>query len=235
MADEQQSQQPPIAPPLETTAPAAPSSAIDPAEYDAILQENAQWRAAFAGLEPQAERIKRLRDDPNAAQLFDNALSAYENFEKQRGPKIPDELNPIFEKVSKLETFVDRYEQQQKEVAERPQREFVARYADWQNSAANNRFFTRLMSDHPGLAPRDVQYLAQCAAEKNFEPLEETWKREGWRFVKPGDTAPPSSLRTDVGEVGIPSESARTAQQPDQKDAMRNRIIQLERQRRGIA
>lgn len=236
MADDQQQQTtPPITPTTETTAPPAPpSQSIDPGEYEALLQENAQWRAAFAGLEPQAERIKRLRDDPNAAQLFDNAISAYENFEKQRGPQIPDDQRPMYDKISKLESFVDRYEQQQKDEAERPQREFAARYNDWQNSAANNRFFTRLMADHPGLAPRDVQYLAQCAAEKNFEPLEETWKREGWRFVKPGDTAPPSSLRTDVGEVGIPSESTRSAP-PNGGPSMRDRIVQLEKQRRGIA
>lgn len=229
-------QQPQQTPAPETTSATASASqgapAIDPAEYEALLQENAQWRATFASLEPQAERIKRLRDDPNAAQLFDNAVTAYEEFERKRGPKVSEELNPIYEKVSKLESFVDEYRQQQKSEAERPQREFMARYNDWQNSAANNRFFSRLMADHPELKQRDIQYLAQVASEQNFEPLEETWKRESWRFLKPGESAPPSSLRTDVGEVGIPGESQRGE---PQGQSMRDRIVQLERQRRGIA
>ena len=234
MVDEQRTDIPPATEqqPTTTTAPSAPPS-IDASQYEAALQEAQQMRAAFTVLEPHNERIRRLLEDPNAAQLFDNALSAYENFERERAPKVPDELNPIFEKVSKLETFVDRYEKQQQEAAERPQREFTARYSDWQNSAANNRFYTRLVNDHPELQPRDVQYLAQCAAEKNFEPLEETWKREGWRFVKSHDAAPPTSLRTDIGEVGIPGESTRTAGTGG--PTMRERVIQLERQRRGIA
>jgi hypothetical protein len=229
MADEQQ-------PPVTTTAPPTPSGeaapAIDRAEYEALLHENQQMRATFAMLDPQSDRIRKLVEDPNAADLFDHALSTFEEYKQQRGPKVSEELTPIYDKVSKLETFVDKYEQQQKELAEKPQREFTARYNDWQNSAANNRFFTRLMADHPELAQRDVQYLAQCAAEKSFEPLEETWKREGWRFVKSGASTPPSSLRTDVGEVGIPGESQRTA---SPEATMRQRIIDLEKQRRGIA
>lgn len=213
--------------------PSATPSPIDAAEYEALLQENAQWRATFASLEPQADRIKRLRDDPNAAQLFDNAVSAYEEIERKRGPKVSEELSPIYDKVSKLEGFVDEYRAQQKNEAERPQREFMSRYTDWQNSAANNRFFSRLMADHPELKQRDIQYLAQVASEQNFEPLEETWKRESWRFLKPGEATPPSSLRTDVGEVGIPGESQKGAS--DQGPSMRQRIVELERARRGIA
>ena len=225
MADEQQ------VPPASTEpAPTQSAPSIDPAEYEALQNEVRQSRQAFAMLDPHSDRIRRLLEDPNAAQLFDRSISAYETMERERAPRVPDEMQPMFEKVSKLESFVDKYEAAQKAEAERPQREYQQHYLEWQNAPSNNRFYQRLIVDHSDLQPRDIQYLAQVAAEKNFEPLEETWKREGWRFVKAGEATPPSSLRTDAGEVGIPGDSQRGAQ-----GNMRDRIVQLEKARRGIA
>lgn len=184
-------------------------------------------RQTYESLNPHAARIERLMRDPQAGELFDNALRAYESMQKQ-GPKVPEEMRPVYDKVSRLEKFVDDFEARQKADAERPQKEFQTRYTDWANSPANNRFFTRLMADHPDLKPRDMQYLAQVAAESGFEPLEAIWKKESWRFERPGFQAPPTSLRADAGEVGSAPQGG-----PPPGVTMRQRIIDLERARRG--
>lgn len=184
-------------------------------------------RSTYEAINPHAARIERLVRDPHAGELFDNAVRAWEQIESQK-TKVPDEIRPVYEKVSRLEKFVDDFETRQKAEQERPQREFQTHYNDWANSPANNRFFTRLMADHPDLKPRDVQYLAQVAVENNFEPLEATWKKESWRFERPGYSAPPTSLRADAGEVGSAPRSG-----PPEGKTMRDRIIELERARRG--
>jgi hypothetical protein len=184
-------------------------------------------RSTYEAINPHVARIERLVRDPQAGELFDNALCAYESMQRQ-SPKVPDEIRPVYEKVSRLEKFVDEYESRQKAEAERPQREFQTHYNDWANSPANNRFFTRLMADHPDLKPRDMQYLAQVAAENSFEPLEAVWKKESWRFERPGVSAPPTSLRADAGEVGSAPQGG-----PPPGVTMRQRIIDLERARRG--
>lgn len=215
--------------------PAAPVSEPDTipvsrAEYDAMQEQLAQARATFEVLNPHAARLEKLVKEPRYAEIFDDAVSAYENIRTRSQPQVPDEIKPVFEKVSRLEKFVDDFESRRKADEERPQREFSQHYNEWQNSPTNNRFFTRLMADHPELKPRDIQYLAQVAAEQNFEPLEAVWKKESWRFERAGTSAPPTSQRADAGEVGsAPSPSGST-----NGPTMRERIIELERARRGM-
>lgn len=219
-------------PPGPTQPPEPQPPGIDPEEYNAMLQENAQYRALLSSLEPQAERIKRLRDDPNAAQLFDNALGAYENFQRQQAPRVPDGFEPLYDKVSKLEKFVDDHSQREEAERQRPQRELEQKWNEWQLNPANNHFFRRLMADTNGkLDPDDLLWLGRRAAKNNFEPLEETWKRDGWRFTEQTESAPPSSLRADVGEVGIPGETRPASTQ----QSMRQFIVSDLRKQRGIA
>lgn len=208
-----------------------PQPAVDLEQYEHLRQQVQQAEAAFERLSPHQKRIQRLLEDPEAGELFDSALSSYERMRAERQPPVPAEFAPVYEKVSKLEKFVDKYEEREKEAAERPQREFQARYQEWQNSPVNNRFFARLMADHPELKPRDLQYLAQVAVEANFEPLEATWKKESWRFERQGTSAPPTSQRADAGDVGIPGGKPAAA---TGGPTMRERIIELERARRGL-
>lgn len=229
----QQQPQPQPAPQPSPASQAAPVSEPDTitvsrADYDELQNQLHSARATYDLLNPHSDRINRLVRDPRAAELFDRAVKAYEDMGKQE-PEIDPQFRPVYDKVSRLEKFVDDFESRQKAEAERPQREFTARYNDWQNSPTNNRFFTRLMTDHPELKPRDLQYLAQVAAENNFEPLEAVWKKESWRFERPGGSAPPSSLRADAGEIG-----SAPSGQPPQGTTMRQRIIDLERARRGL-
>jgi len=221
--------QPTIAAPPPEPQHAEPG--IDPSEFANMQRELGEYRQIFGVLAPHADRIKRLVEDPEAAKLFDNAWTAYEDYQKKNAPVVPPEQQPIYDKVSKLEKFVDDYTAQQREVAEAPQKQFQFAYDQWQRNPANERFYQRLMTDHPDLQRRDIQYLAQVAADQNFtEPLEAVWKRESWRFVHGEMSAPPSSLRTDAGEPG----TAGNANAPQDK-SIRARVIELERERRGIA
>lgn len=220
--------------PQPSPQPAAPAPEPDTipvsrAEYDAMQEQLAQARATFEVLNPHAARLEKLVKEPRYAEIFDDAITAYENIRTRSQPQVPDEIRPVYEKVSKLETFVDKYEAREKEAQERPAREYQQRYNEWQNAPSNNRFFQRLMSDHPELKPRDIQYLAQVAAEDNFEPLEAVWKKESWRFERQATSAPPTSQRADAGEVGS-APSSNGSQGP----SMRERIIELERARRGM-
>jgi hypothetical protein len=236
MADETRTDQPDLGistPPVQSPSPTTqPSGHIDPEEFYALRDQNARYEAAFERLNPQADRIKRLVEDPDAARIFDDATSAMESLRKRNEPQVPQEFRPIYDKVSKLEEFADRFTKQQQEAAEAPQREFTQRWQSWQNDRNNNRFYERLNLDHPEVAknPADMQRLASLAAEKNFAPLEDVWKEESWRFVKSAAPKPPPSLRSDAGEIGIPnpSDGAKT-------QTLRQRAVELERARRGIS
>jgi len=221
-------------PPSPTQPAAPPERVIDPAEYDLLRGQVDDANRAFTALEPHQARIRRLLSDPHAAEMFDSTLKAYDDYEKSRQPAVPEGMQPMYDKVSRVAEFVDKYEANQKAEAERPAREFATHYEDWKNSPVNNRFFQRLMAEHPDLKSRDLQYLAQCAADAGFAPLEQVWKQEGWRFGSaPGAGTPiPSSLRADAGDVGAAAPGAPPA---GQGVTMRDRIIQLERQRRGLS
>ena len=195
-----------------------------------LQRQLADAQATFTALQPHAARIRRLVDDPTAATLFDDAIDAYKRVQEKQGPQIDPTMRPVYDKVSRLEKFVDDLEARNKAEAERPQREFNDRYTAWQNDPTNNRFFERLRTDHQ-LAPHDVRWLAQVAANNNFEPLEEVWKKESWRFVRGASaTPPPTSLRAEAGD----GTAGATGGGPPQQ-TMRDRIVDLERARLGIA
>jgi hypothetical protein len=211
-----------------TEAPPQPP-VIDPREYDILQRELQGYRNTLTVLDPHAERIRKLVENPEAARLFDNALNAYEKYQESQGPQIPDEQRPLYDKVSKLEKFVDDYAAQQKAAAEAPQRQAAQALDAWSHDPANERFYQRLRADHPTLVQDDWTLLSHLAGANNYESLEDTWKKYSWRFVREQSSAPPSSLRTDAGEPGTAGEARPGAQ------SARERVIELERERRGIA
>lgn len=218
-----QTQVPPTPPAPDTT-----ERVIDPREYDVLQRQLADAQATFTALQPHADRIRKLVEDPAASQLFDDALDAYARVQAKQGPRIDEGVRPIYDQVSRLTKFVDDLEARNKAEAERPQREFMEHYTTWANSQQNNRFFERLMVDHK-LEPHDLRWLAQVAANNNFEPLEDVWKKESWRFVRGAAAAPPpSSLRAEAGDGTAGSATGTDGQ------TMRSRIIELERARLGI-
>lgn len=231
--DEQQQQ------PLETSAPtapavetSAPSGHIDPEDYAALQSRLSQYEALTQRLSPYASDIQWMVENPDyAPNLVRDARKAYDRVREESGPQVPQELQPIVSKLSRLEKIADDYERQQKEIQEAPQREFANRWQAWQTDPRNEKFYNRLKTEHPDLTNRDMAYLAQTAADNGFEPLEQVWKSNEWRFVPQARTAPPPSLRTDSGEVGIPG----AANGQTQEKSVRDRVIELERARRSIA
>src|SRR5215469_2298303 len=110
------------------------SITVNRAEYDLMQEHLAQARATFEALNPHAQRLEKLVKDPHAGELFDNAVRAYEQFEQNRGPKVREDVQPLYDKVAKIEKYVDDYEATRKAELERPQREYQAHYNEWQNS-----------------------------------------------------------------------------------------------------
>jgi len=217
--------------------PAPPSTpASDPetisvnrAEYDALQEQLAQARATFDVLNPHASRIERLIRNDRAGELFDNAWNAYEGIQARNEPQVPDNVKPLYDEVKRIGKYVDDYETARKSELERPQREYDARKQEWINSPANNRFFQKMQADHPKMKKYDVERLAAIAFENDFEPLESVYRREAWHFANQQTPAPPSSQRADAGEIGsAPSPNGQGG------PTMRDRIIELERARRGM-
>jgi hypothetical protein len=184
------------------------SGQIDPAEYYRLQGEYAQMSSALERLAPHADRIKRMIEDPDAAQIFDNSLSAYEELRKKQQPQLPPELQPLYDKVSKLDEYAETMRKRDEEAALAPQREAKAKYDKWIEDA--KPFAQRLLSQHPELNENGGAawtYLEQSAAANGYESFDKTWKREGHKFIKDSASAPPTSLRADSGEIGIPDAS----------------------------
>lgn len=224
--------QPPIIP-AGAPAPSPAEPQFDAAEIEELRANYAQAQAVLERLGPHADIIKRIVESDDDRSLAQKAWEARDKYVADQQPKVPAEIQPLYDKVSRLDEFVSKYEKQQEDIATAPQRELANKWQEWQASPTNDRFYRKLKQDVPELNARDVQYLAQIAAEHNFEPLEETWKRDGWRVApNQGASPPPSSLRTDAGDIGIPGATAPPAAQGM---SMRDRIVQDLRRQRGIA
>lgn len=182
----------------------------------------------MAALEPFADDIRSIVQDETKRNVARESWKALSDMEQRRKPPVPDEIRPVYEKVSKLEEFADTLMAERKAAAEAPQREWEQRWQAWQNDPSNNRFYERLKHDHPDIGTPELQYLAQKAASDNFAPLEEVWKKYETRFVAPKPAAPPTSLRSDAGDIGIPAPS-----NGSQAKTLRERTIELETARRA--
>jgi hypothetical protein len=218
-------------------APADTSGHIDPADYQAAVERAAQFDALVTQLSPYAEKIKLLVDNPEYGEVADNAWSAYNDMREKQKPKIAPELAPLAEDIGVIRKMADTLAKERQEAAEAPQRAWQNKWTAWQNDPANDRMYKKLLTDHPDLEAGDFRRMAELAAAKDFAPLATVWNENSWRFVKDArPSPPPSSLRTDAGDVGIPgpsSEPATKAENP--QEAMRQRIIDLERASRRIA
>lgn len=226
--------------PQATPQPAAPVSepdmiSVNRAEYDALQEQLQQAKATFDVLNPHAARIELLLKNSKNAELFDNAIAAYEQFGKNQGPQIDDSIRPVYEEVTKLRKFMDDELAHRQAEAERPAREAEEARNRWAGAPANERFFQRLRTDYPKLDQAEYMLLGEIAKRHGYEPLEATWKRDGWRVLDKQETAaaPPTSQRADAGEVGAPIPPANTQTPEETKAAMRRRIVELEAPRFG--
>lgn len=188
----------------------APSAAVVPSVDPALLQaqqELAQYRSAIDALQPHADIVARLVEDENAAKLIKDTLTAYETINKQQ-PQIPDEVRPLYDKVTYLTDKWDSYEKQQQQAAAAAQSQ-----KDAENQAqlqVEMAYASRLIAEHPELQEnnyRAIRTIKQYANEDGIS-FENAYKRYGNQFVtNKAESAPPSSLRADAGEIGIPAQS----------------------------
>lgn len=197
----------PIAP---VEIPRAESSGhIDPEAYYALQRQLQEQNGVLERLAPHADRIKRLVEDEAAASLFDNTLSAYEQMQRAKEPEVPSELAPLDARLKKIEEVADAFLAERKAAQEAPERERKGKYDTWLNES--KQYGQRLVQEHPELNENGGAawtYLENIAKSNDYEPLEKVWKREGKRFIREsGESAPPSSLRADTGDAGIPGPS----------------------------
>lgn len=208
-----------------TDSGTAPSTSVDPSvnweerarQYESVLQQ----------LAPHAERIQKyFFDDPEALTFIDNA---YENVYKrpqQTSAEIPEDIKPLYDKVSYLENFVRKQEQGVEQQRKAEQQEAFSR--DYQ-------YAQRLAAERPDLLEDNGWAISALKgfADQNKLTLEQAWKKVGTRFAKPQKQAsPPGSLRADAGEIGIPGRSDTQAASTEM--SLRDRLLmEFRKQRTG--
>lgn len=191
----------------------APSAAVAPSVDPALLQaqqELQQYRTAIDALQPHADIVARLMEDPDAAKLINESLSAYDTIRRQQ-PQIPDEIRPVYDKVSYLSDKLDSYEKERDKAAAAAQ---AAKDAEAQAQLqVEMAYASRLIAEHPELQEnnyRAIRTIKQYANEDGIS-FESAYKRYGNSFTKnKAESAPPASLRADAGEIGIPAQSRAT-------------------------
>jgi len=202
--------------PVQTT-PTEPSGHIDPAAYAAMQRELEESRGVLERLAPHADRIKRLVEDENAAAIFDNTLKAYADLERSKEPQIPDNLKGFDARLAKIEQAAQALLDEREAQRKAPEVERQNKYQQWLNESKT--YGNRLLQEHPELNEANGAawyYLENVAAANDYEPLEKVWKREGHRFVRDSGTPPPpSSLRSEVGDPGIPGPSKQPGSDPN--------------------
>jgi len=199
------------------TPPSEPSGHIDPAAYAAAMAELAESRTVLERLAPHADRIKRLVEDENAANIFDNTVKAYEELQRSKEPQIPENLKGFDARLAKIEAAAQAILDEREAQRKAPEIERQNKYQQWLNES--KPYGQRLLQEHPELNENGGaawEYLEKIAAQHDYESLEKVWKREGHRFVREtGTPPPPSSLRSEVGDPGIPGPSRQPGADPN--------------------
>ncbi len=194
-----------------------PSTTFDPAEVERLKREYAQAQQILQTLAPHAERINRLIEEPDAAQFFDEAYGVFKD-RSNKSPELPPELKAIHDDVVYLKDYVKTAEQKRQEQEQSVQQQ---RYQE------DYHYAERLVAERPDLAEDNywgIQSLA-AYAKNNSITLEQAWKKVGSRFAKPvKQAAPPSSLRADAGEIGIPGRS--DTQAPSTNKSFRDVLLE---------
>jgi hypothetical protein len=186
----------------ESTAPAV----TYPSDYEELKREVQARREAFSQLEPYADVIERIVQDPDKYTFAKSALETYdERLEKQK-PQYTPELALLREEVGKELTPVLEYVN-----SERTAKEQAKKDAEQAAQQANVAYAQRLAAERPDLAEDNfagIGMLAAYAANRGVS-LEDAYKSAGSRFSAPppAKKTPPASLRGDTAAPGVPGES----------------------------
>lgn len=196
---------------------AAASTSVEPT-VEQLRQELAARDAVLQQLAPYAQEIQEFffDADPTEREFLKQARSIYKDQGKSQ-PHIAEDIKPLYDKVSYLEDFVREQKQGAEQQHKAAQQEAFAR--DYQ-------YAQRLAAERPDLLDDNGWAISALKgfADQNKITLEQAWKKVGTRFAKPAKTAaPPSSLRADAGEIGIPGRS--DTQTASTEMSLRDRLL----------
>lgn len=195
-----------------------PSTSVEPS-LEQLQREIAARDAVLQQLAPYAQEIQELffEATPEERAFLKQARGIYKEQGSTSGPQIADEMKPLYDKVSYLEDFVRKQEQSVEQQRKNEQQEAFAR--DYQ-------YAQRLAAERPDLLEDNGWAISALKgyADQNRLTLEQAWKKVGSRFAKPSKAAaPPTSLRADAGEIGIPGRSDTQAASSDM--SLRDRLL----------
>lgn len=199
-----------------------------PVAPDVNWQERAtQYESVLQQLAPYASEIQELffDADPSERAFLQQARKLYKEQGSQT-PELPPELKAIHDDVVYLKDYVSEARKAQEQQQKAAQQESFAR--DYQ-------YAQRLAAERPDLLEDNGWAISALKgyADQNHLTLEQAWKKVGSRFAKPQkQAAPPSSLRGDAGEIGIPGRSDTQAASTEM--SLRDRLLmELRKQRTG--
>lgn len=204
---------------------APPAPADDPriAQYAAELAAAnatiAQYEGVLTPLQEHKQLIEEILNDEEARELYNNVKQGREAFKKTQVKPIPEELQPLVEKLDRVAGYVDKLEKgtAAQEAQAKVARETAAKA--WSDSATTYITGT-LAKTVPGyltgkkyangddeLTDEGLMMVNAVStyANKHNISFEEAYKRVGDRFApRGGASAPPSSLPVDAASPGIP-------------------------------
>lgn len=202
--------------------------------------ERAEREYAQAALEDVETRYKpiqpiveELLSDEEARNLYEQAKKGREAFLRTQTEQPPAWAQPLFEKVNKLDGYVDNLTKREKDQLAQQERANAAQAKAWTDSATN--YLTKLNETVPGyLTGRKYETgdleltddgmmmvnAVSTYARKHQLSFEDAYKRVGDRFKPSGTTTkqPPTSLAPDASEPGILSDDSR--RQPAEGEAV---------------
>jgi hypothetical protein len=185
-----------------------PSSSIDPAimaELEELRSYRTEAQQVFDQLTPHQARIKRMLEDPTAAQIYDDSLSSYDMLQQRNKPKLSQEwdpeTNPYLKKIDEVYDTVKNFSKQSETYQKQQQDEINQRLLQ-----ENTKLSEQLVEKFPHLAEQNYAGISMIASyglqnKMSFadaaRALEPVYRRE---------SAEPT-LRSGAGVSGVPGAS----------------------------
>jgi phosphoenolpyruvate carboxylase len=202
----------------------APSFSVSPQEYAALqqrareLEQYQQESQQFLErLSPIAPHVKRLLEDEEARQVYDDSLNAYDTVRKRQQPQLSREWDPeinpylkkldnIAETVSKFSERAEAYERQEKEQANQRLLQENAKYAE------------DLVKQYPVLAENGysgIEAIAMRSMQRGISFTEAAAQLEPLYKTPNRQAVDAPTLRSGAGLQGVPGPSHKTVNMKD--------------------
>ncbi len=188
------------------TPPATP--VYNPDEVEGWKAAAERYNSLAAQLGPYSDDIQKLVENEEYRNFYRQSWQAFEDAKKRNAPQISDELKPIVEQFKPVADYVTELRDRER------------KYNEQQNAAyisEQQSFARKLMADH-NVDADFIEDLAAIAIQKKTN-LEGAWNRlnSKFRIEKASTDAPPTSLRGDAANPGVPGKSAEAPPSNDQE------------------